>query len=1023
MFPNNINMRNIKDELAQDKADIKKSWQDILKRIKEDLAFVWSKEVIEDLEVIEDDVKKIDHLFKHYYSGKRIHADVERLLSHIKRKDSTKAWVRELYKELKQVIDDTRTVQEEKSTREGMEILKRNRFPIKKYSEAANFLAYHPEDLLELERFEKKLPGGILSFDLPMLVKIGVITKQSCSGIIKNLSKLADATGKYTYVALEQSLPALAEIGVLSDKSCPQILEGLTRIAQATPKGSYVEFQVAIPALAKAGIITERSFADIFKDMACIILADEDNTIPLNFFCNRLPPLVKSGIINEQSWPTIIKGLKEVVQAMGGKGYSFLSHALEALGEAGITTEQYLPTIMKYLVKLAKAIKEGNSYSVDETLSGLARAGVITEDSFPKIMNEVTKIAKVQGMSSYPLLQATIPALAEAGIIIEKSYLSVFNGLEIMHNATRTSAWSIFNTEIPVLARNHALTEQSWPILVNIVKVVGDESRWTLERTIPALAEAGIIIEKSWPSLERIARGVGEAQVVFKETIPNLAKAGLVTQQTWDDVADLLCKLSKRINEASWKMLRNETLPQFLAFHTVADIGTIGEFTVAVVNKYGVGHDRISKKLEQLRPMVKSIDDLGVLWSYLKKSSFITPELFKKYQNLDDIGRKEFLQEHVQRFRRIVQGKDSDYDEKNHPYILHAINSPSLTEGKFKQTMGRFGQKASELPDSIFTPFELDTIKDVKELKLKGKLDQKLFTYYNDLIELLINSKPREIKYEKLLEKKVKWSESILGSEFSFEVAWRVKMLEVFSSLGEDMKHKLVKITEQDFNSFENDLFALREVYNTFLELFNDTIKDNVDDLGQHKGKFLKSIHRPLSRIDQLEKELKKFQEVKGKDDVNITCIPSKTPLDLFYGNYGENCTSGAPEELLEPAFTPVRMIQGDEIVGCLHFYEVNFEGKKILAILGIEPRSHLVNHVNNETLFRAIIKACTKEAKKHGFDYLCLPVNSTMHSNRGKMGSLIAEAIREKNHLEINFKFPKSLDYDTEGLRIIWER
>ena len=106
-----------------------------------------------------------------------------------------------------------------------------------------------------------------------------------------------------------------------------------------------------------------------------------------------------------------------------------------------------------------------------------------------------------------------------------------------------------------------------------------------------------------------------------------------------------------------------------------------------------------------------------------------------------------------------------------------------------------------------------------------------------------------------------------------------------------------------------------------------------------------------------------------------------------------------------------------------MHFYHIEYKGEKILGVLGIEPRSEVVNHIDNEKLFDATIKAIIKEAKRLKYDIVGLPVNATMHSNRGKIGTLISELIRNKTHLSIDIRFPNSHSSTTNGIRVIWKR
>ncbi len=426
-----------------------------------------------------------------------------------------------------------------------------------------------------------------------------------------------------------------------------------------------------------------------------------------------------------------------------------------------------------------------------------------------------------------------------------------------MAQAAGDNAGKLFQYGLPKVVGAGLVTEKYWPEivkgLIEMAQAAGDNAGKLFQYGLPKVVGAGLVTEKYWPGLIKMAQAAGDnTDSLYWFGLPMVVEAGLVTEENWDKLVKLVKILSKNLDKKNIQNLFHKTLSQFILFHKVVDVNTIGDFTVAVVNKYGKGHQQISKIFKELVPLVESNEDLELLWSYLKISSVISFNLFKEYKNLDEKNRKAFLEDHKKRYSDIVLGKDTKFTVKNFPYILHAINSPSLSDQKLKQTLETYGKKASELPPTTFTSFNLKSIKDVGGLKVKGKLDEKLFTYYREFIQLINNSKPIEINYNELLAEKVKYSESILGTEFSFEIAWRVKMLEVFSNLGEAMKNKLIKITNEDFKSFSNDLFELRDVYNAFLELYNDILQIEAN-LIYLKQKLLRCKELHLSPIPYLK--------------------------------------------------------------------------------------------------------------------------------------------------------------------------
>mgnify|MGYP003686194027 FL=1 len=340
-----------------------------------------------------------------------------------------------------------------------------------------------------------------------------------------------------------------------------------------------------------------------------------------------------------------------------------------------------------------------------------------------------------------------------------------------------------------------------------------------------------------------------------------------------------------------------------------------------------------------------------------------------------------------------------------------------------KSTLQKYEQQIHSLPKLNYDEFEF-SIKEVREIKLTGSLTEKLFNYYREMFKHITQTKEiLKINYLDYFTNNKKIEQPTLGVEYSSEIAWRSIIYNIYQNLGEDTQNKINKILNLEYNSNHKEL---SEVYYALEELYNDTVKDNPLNLDDKTQTLFLEYHRSLSQIDKLLKEVKKFKEVEGEGFKLVKCYPSKEPIDLFYGYYGENCTSSAPAELLNPNFLPVRLIIDNQIQGCLHFYFTEFGNKKILAILGIEPRSWLCNNLNNKKFFDECLKSFIKFAKKYNFDMVALPVNPTMHSNRGQISSLIAEEIRNKKQIDLNpdIEFPKNHEgYKTNGLRVIWKK
>ena len=75
-------------------------------------------------------------------------------------------------------------------------------------------------------------------------------------------------------------------------------------------------------------------------------------------------------------------------------------------------------------------------------------------------------------------------------------------------------------------------------------------------------------------------------------------------------------------------------------------------------------------------------------------------------------------------------------------------------------------------------------------------------------------------------------------------------------------------------------------------------------------------------------------------------------------------------------------MIYNGVIQGSIHFYFEEFQGKKVLAIVDIEPKSFIVNNFHNRTLLDEIFKAMINFAKKYNLDSVALANKRSMLSN-----------------------------------------
>jgi hypothetical protein len=445
------------------------------------------------------------------------------------------------------------------------------------------------------------------------------------------------------------------------------------------------------------------------------------------------------------------------------------------------------------------------------------------------------------------------------------------------------------------------------------------------------------------------------------------------------------------------------------------------KFIILVYKKYSSDFKRIMEVIENVLPEVRNGEELGILWSYLKDFSIIDRNIFIEFKQLPIQERKILLKNHIKNYTSMIYGITPSTDKK---YVYHAIGSSNLNYDKMQQTLDNYSEKILKLPKSIFSRFTIK-VNEVGEYNLAGTIKKDVLLFYDNLINEINNQNELELDENTLINlftRKEKLNKTILGVAWPKELFWRYIIYKNFKLLGEETKENLLK----KFNI--SNSYSVKEKIGHLVEFLNDTVKDNNPKFGSKIHNSFMQIHEAQSRLHQLKKEDNKIVSKKGNKEITLYCFPSRQPLDLFYGYYGENCTSSAPQEILNTSFTPVRIVQNRKIVGCIHFYHIEYNNKKILGVLGLEPRSILVNHIDNEQFFKNCNLAIIKQAKMHGYDAVGYPTNSTMHSNRGKIGELISMYIRSKkgtkDELPVNIEFPKEHNgYKTKSICLIWKR
>src|SRR3989338_863746 len=193
------------------------------------------------------------------------------------------------------------------------------------------------------------------------------------------------------------------------------------------------------------------------------------------------------------------------------------------------------------------------------------------------------------------------------------------------------------------------------------------------------------------------------------------------------------------------------------------------------------------------------------------------------------------------------------------------------------------------------------------------------------------------------------------------------------------------------------------------------------------RADFFYNIFKKYQGVKQIEDEAKalkkKLDKKQGVTRLEVALVPGKTRLDQFYGDIGENCTSGYPDEILRKDFIPVRIIntQTHTLEGYLHLLDLNYEGKKILMVPGIEPKQSFLSNIDEVDFYVALRKCLVEWAKKGNYSMVVYPLNSTAHSNRDSIKRLILGDIEDKPMQTLDkVWFPKEV-YKMNGGIVIW--
>ena len=159
---------------------------------------------------------------------------------------------------------------------------------------------------------------------------------------------------------------------------------------------------------------------------------------------------------------------------------------------------------------------------------------------------------------------------------------------------------------------------------------------------------------------------------------------------------------------------------------------------------------------------------------------------------------------------------------------------------------------------------------------------------------------------------------------------------------------------------------------------------------------------------EKMYEEVQKFEFVEGTEKQDYQLYISKKKEHGCAGLNMGVCV--APDEQLwsNPNFSNVIIMKDNIAYGGMHFLVMEEEGKKYLALPGINPNEALLGQVAADQLFDKMMDYAKECAEKLGCEKVLIPTNSTIHSNR----SAIQDVINNKKYKTFTFKSNMPFSY-----------
>jgi hypothetical protein len=407
--------------------------------------------------------------------------------------------------------------------------------------------------------------------------------------------------------------------------------------------------------------------------------------------------------------------------------------------------------------------------------------------------------------------------------------------------------------------------------------------------------------------------------------------------------------------------------------------------------------------------------DESVKYFQAMKISLFLPLLFEEFRVRDAEGKERLAEDFRNYYSSQVKGKTVTTTELSEEIIeeinYSLVGSASLTRERYIRTLEK--AKGKTIPEPNFSKVvRLELQKSQK----KGSIPEKDIKFLKDRIgwiEEAVQLGDQIDDVEKAIADFPPTDRP--GRKPTKEHTKKLMMLHLLKSYrsNPDLKTKIDELIEKRVSISSTDL----GVPERLIEIFKE-IKPEVE------ADIRRRIDGAVD-VPRLEKIIGRFKKQRSENIVTIELIPAKTEIDCFYGYMGENCTSKYPEELLNPAFTPMRIVVNGKIVGSIHTLTLMIKGKKILVLPGIEPKESLLAEVDAEEFTHALIEKVIEEiCRPNGYTQLCLSTKEASQSNRPPVVKAVQKIIEGKDRIKqtIQSTFPQKSVYSIEELAVVWE-